>query len=512
MDQNRAPAWAVVVGVNKFEDEFNHPPLRCCVSDAIGMFFVLTHRALCNIAPEHVTLCIDCDDTELKQLALEEIRRLESEYRVSVAPGALAELFDRRRTADREGILSVVNTAADNAGPEDAVLVCCSSHGRVYDGEIYLVCPKSRGSLYDMTAISIRNLRRLLSTSRAHSKLMILDLCYSGSANNLDNRGLLKLLSSRQVGIVSSTRPWELAAEHDRCRHGVFTNFLIEALVAPAVDGRARSITLETAFKDTERGITDYLAAAPLGGPTQRPTMNRAAKRVAPTLVLSGVNALNAPSGSRIGRWMWLVAAGILLVFGLTWAVTKPQSLRPPPTPRELALSVKITRPGGNVEHASSLDAIKVGSEDSIHLRFSSVSGGYLFVINESPPGAPGVDPTFVVLFPSKTSNNWSAAIPKDGIVQVPEHEAGLVLDQSSTTEYLWLVWSTSILPDLESVRTIANEKDHGLVTSIPIARSLAKFLHTTGPTVRPVWNQLTAQWKFRSTGDVVISRMSFIR
>jgi len=162
--------WAVLIGINNYTDQFTHPPLRCCVRDAIGLYVILTHPNYSNFQPEHVLLLLDGTDDEIRRAAQAVVQKLEQDYHFSARLGIVGEIVGKRLLPQRETILAEIHRAAHNANPEDLLLVHFAGHGYIFDGEMYLVPP-----LYFWTAILLRWVKEGLQQSRAQHKVLLPD-------------------------------------------------------------------------------------------------------------------------------------------------------------------------------------------------------------------------------------------------------------------------------------------------------------------------------------------------
>ncbi len=138
---------------------------------------------------------------------------------------------------------------------------------------------------------------------------------------------------------------------------------------------------------------------------------------------------------------------------------------------------------------------------DRVRFTVSSPQAGYLYVINESPATS-----GFNVLFPSTTSNNYSAQLAAGQQIQIPERGDGFVFDAEQGTEKLWLVWSANAITELEAVKRWANPQDRGEVKDSAEASLLREFLarHST-PKLDIEKDDANKQTIVKGKGDVLI-------
>ncbi len=111
---------------------------------------------------------------------------------------------------------------------------------------------------------------------------------------------------------------------------------------------------------------------------------------------------------------------------------------------------------------------------DRVRFAFSSPQPGRLYILNESPATSGAA---FNILFPSPTSNQASSELAAGQQVNIPAIGDGFVLDEESGTEKLWIVWATTPIADLESLKRWANPQDKGEIKDAAQIASLQSFL-----------------------------------
>jgi len=174
------------------------------------------------------------------------------------------------------------------------------------------------------------------------------------------------------------------------------------------------------------------------------------------------------------GKWILAVAA-LLIVAAAAWLISRtPDKIQQVETPAETKperafsywIMVQKYRSGEPYQAAFRL-AGEINFENDYHVRLhvSSARGGYLYVINEAPEPVNGL-PEYVTLFPSPTANDGQSKLAANQQIAIPERGDGFVFDKDQGTEKLWLIWSVKRLPELESLKSLANPKDRGLLTN----------------------------------------------
>lgn len=292
------PGWLVLIGIDNYTDDVTHPPLRCCVRDAIGLYILLTHPEHGNYAPAHVCLLLDGTDAMVRAAAQAVVQRLKQDYGVTTPPDLVDTIVRQRVFPEREAILAEIHRAAHNAGPEDLMLVHFAGHGAVHDGQTYLIPPRARHPLYHWTAIALSQVTTMLRQSRAQHALMLLDACYTGAAlgqstalTNDEVRAIVQAETNR-VAVLASCLPWEQSLEQDdtlgRPGHSLFTLGLLEGLHGRADTARHGYVALGDLHGYVENYVKTWVAEHLRHGPLQTPTLNAAGEQHARCLVLSG--------------------------------------------------------------------------------------------------------------------------------------------------------------------------------------------------------------------------------
>lgn len=193
-------------------------------------------------------------------------------------------------------------------------------------------------------------------------------------------------------------------------------------------------------------------------------------------------DALRHRRRSRI--WLPVVTAAALLIAigALVWRYDN-RGQKPPPDPPPMTeqlsywITVQKYRDGKPYQEPFRLkNEINFESDYHVRLHVSSRRAGFLYILNEGPEPVNDL-PSYVLLFPSPTANQGSAQLTENQHIVIPERGDGFVLDREQGTEKLWLISSAAPLPDLESVKRVANPKDDGAITDPAQIRAVRDWL-----------------------------------
>jgi len=145
---------------------------------------------------------------------------------------------------------------------------------------------------------------------------------------------------------------------------------------------------------------------------------------------------------------------------------------------------------------------INFEADYQIRVNVRSPQSGYLYVFNEGPPET-GVQPEFVIVFPSRTANSGTSLLEAGQSVLIPD-PTWLKFDEQRGVEKLWLVFAAEALPELEALQQFANAKTRGLITDLDQNKALQKFLafHSSQQTTVEKGETLT---KLVTNGKVLV-------
>lgn len=199
-----------------------------------------------------------------------------------------------------------------------------------------------------------------------------------------------------------------------------------------------------------------------------------------------------------------------LLVIGFTvWSSSRPNVLPTAPAAapdiqRQLNywMTVQKYRDGKAFEKPFRLASeINFEKDYRVRLNVNSPQPGYLYILNEGP----SVDESLSILFPSPTANSGSSLLVKNQQIQIPE-EDWFAFDAQQGTEKLWLVFSTTAVPELEAVKGFANKRDKGVITDPELDKAAKAFIETnsvTKPSVEKIDER--KETSVRSSGNVIV-------
>jgi serine/threonine protein kinase len=126
---------------------------------------------------------------------------------------------------------------------------------------------------------------------------------------------------------------------------------------------------------------------------------------------------------------------------------------------------------------ATGNDILGDGWQFRVHT--SSPQDGFLYLVNEGP--APGGAITYNLLFPTPKLNGGSARVNAGQDLEVGPYG----LDQQQGTEKFRLVWSSTLVAELEAVKGVANSKDKGTISDPRDEEAIRSFLDVqVGPQV----------------------------
>lgn len=215
--------WAVLVGVNLYEDEMNYGKLKVCVKDV---------QALAD---------------QLKLGGFDENR--------------IQVLSDNTNPLPtKNNILSVLKAVASATDENDLILFYYSGHGDLAGKTSYLVARDGQSVVLEDTAVSIERVKRIMESANARAKVLILDACHSGA--NIMGKGPKKMSpeflervfeQAEGLAILASCKQNELSYEWRENDQSVFTHYLLDALVGNADRDEKNFVTVQ----DVNRHVSD---------------------------------------------------------------------------------------------------------------------------------------------------------------------------------------------------------------------------------------------------------------
>jgi len=207
------------------------------------------------------------------------------------------------------------------------------------------------------------------------------------------------------------------------------------------------------------------------GRPTSPETATNFSNQSQPRRRRSGLRA------SIVAGAALLIAAGVLI-----WNLGhREQGRAPEPEPMTERLSywmmVQKYRDGRPYQEPFKLTG-EINFESDYHVRLHVINRrpGFLYILNEGPEPVNDL-PSYVLLFPSPTANQGLAELAAGRQIAIPERGDGFFFDREQGTEKLWLVWSSSPAPEMESVRSLVNPKDRGAISDPAQIRAVRDWL-----------------------------------
>jgi uncharacterized caspase-like protein/TolB-like protein len=228
-DAQAAPrnVYAVIIGIGKYQDQ-RIPSLRYTVSDAQGLYDVLTDPNYGGVPKDHVKLLLDQDATD---------RNIK---------GAIGHWLSWQ------------------AQEEDTVIIYYSGHGAPEGGDTYWVTVNADiDSLYT-TALNNKEISDMLMRIQAKRVIIFLDSCYSAATVNRTNQTRSvqteipwdKFSGAGRVTISASDGK-QLSLEMDQYQHGVFTYYLLEGLKGKADTNRDGVVDVDEIWNYVKDQVTE---------------------------------------------------------------------------------------------------------------------------------------------------------------------------------------------------------------------------------------------------------------
>jgi hypothetical protein len=105
-------------------------------------------------------------------------------------------------------------------------------------------------------------------------------------------------------------------------------------------------------------------------------------------------------------------------------------------------------------------------------MNIDSPQPGFLYLLNEGP-SAGGVV-TYNMVFPAPSVNSGSPEVKADQRI----HTGWMVFDEHQGTERFWIVWAAEAVPELESVKSVVNEKEKGAISDESKSKAVRDFIN----------------------------------
>lgn len=196
--------WAVLVGVNRYDDTFNYGELQVCGKDVAAIRDQLIAGGFDSARIRLLT-----DQTE--------------------------------EQPTRNKIIAALQSVANNTDPDDLLLFYYSGHGDEAEGESYLVARDGERVALRDTAVSLLRIKEIVEAAPARAKVIVLDACHSGAsvggkgAKPMSAEFIRRVFEQAEgLAILASCKQGQLSYEWRAQERSVFTHFLLEALAGQA--------------------------------------------------------------------------------------------------------------------------------------------------------------------------------------------------------------------------------------------------------------------------------------
>lgn len=167
-----------------------------------------------------------------------------------------------------EGMRVAIKRAAESA--TDVLLLYYVGHGWKVDGDLYLASQSSSPDSIETTGLAYKTVRRLVRSSPAAVRIIVLDCCFSGVATGLLSGAGDLCLSEPEVAIpldeelpdehadgvcvIASSGPNQPSQDSDGADHTAFTGHFLATLKAATQAGEVRD--LAAVFDGTKAAMT----------------------------------------------------------------------------------------------------------------------------------------------------------------------------------------------------------------------------------------------------------------
>ena len=222
----RPRRWAILIGVNQYEDEQGIGSLKCCVADMNLLYEVLTGPNG-GFQRENVLLMTDEAESVMHRPTYSNM--------VTMIPRWLADVK-----------------------PEDDVLLAFSGHGIEEDGQCYLLPGSAKRGALRLTSVSVPQVQEWLASCRAKRKVLILDACHSGAGKAPGKMSAVmkqELETGHGFLRLASCDAGQKSNESPALGHGVFTYYLAKALQGRGDFDRDGRVGVHEAYRYVSREV-----------------------------------------------------------------------------------------------------------------------------------------------------------------------------------------------------------------------------------------------------------------
>jgi len=220
--------WAVLVGVNHYDDSLNYGSLKLAVRDANSL---------------HDRLIASGYDQR-------QIHRLTDEAK------------DARDLPTRNNILATLQSVANATAKDDLLLFYYSGHGEASAGQSYLAARDGRRLIPRDTAAPLARVEEIIREAPARAKVIIIDSCHSGA--DFSGKGPQAMSEefirhvfeqAEGMAVLTSCQQGELSYESVGMNQSAFTFYLLEALAGAADVDRKGFVTVQDLNRYVTNGV-----------------------------------------------------------------------------------------------------------------------------------------------------------------------------------------------------------------------------------------------------------------
>ncbi|MCP4543140.1 MAG: hypothetical protein GY832_39000 [Chloroflexi bacterium] len=218
--------WAVLAGVNEYQDDANYGKLQTCVKDVEAIREQLVAGGF--------------DSSRIRLLT------------------------SNAEPPTKANILVALKAVADATEPDDLLLFYYSGHGDEDGDESYLVAQDGRRLVLADTAVPLLRVREIVQEAPARAKVIVLDACHSGAdiggkgPRPMSDEFIRRVFEEAEgLAVLASCKKGQLSYEWRDSGSGqgrsVFTHFFLEALTGEADRNDKGFVTVQ----DASRHVTD---------------------------------------------------------------------------------------------------------------------------------------------------------------------------------------------------------------------------------------------------------------
>jgi hypothetical protein len=283
------PGWAVVVGVNTYQDASRFKPLTGSVFDAIAMYAFLTHAPYTALRPDQCRLFLSGTRREVMNEAERVEQQLIKVHGFRPRPDFVQEVGRRHEAPDFTTVQDAVEHVSAKVRHDELLVMYVSSHGESTDDGRFIVLADTRSGVLRTTALSVPGVLQRMAASATSQRVLLLDTCDSGAVRTT-SAPVRKSVIDPDCGVAvlaAAVAERSLEVTGIDGTYGLFTRFLCQGLAGAAgADGRGWI---------TVADLTDYVLDAAavwrannsaLAG--RGPVLNLAGQRIGHSIVLAG--------------------------------------------------------------------------------------------------------------------------------------------------------------------------------------------------------------------------------